>query len=310
METGLVSLLKPRVRRGVDRGERGAKHLLFFMERPGILLSTTLMGSNICVVCSSNMAKKVALSFGFESSESMTITACIMSLILLNAEIIPKDWFRQFPYKRTRFLAWIFRIVYYVLYIPSHILSIYITWVNGFVSSKKMRRQDASVIMRKDLSLLLKESEKAGVIDGKITEIIDKMLYFHYLKVADMMLKREDIVEVSADATVREAHEISKKYNVSRMPVKKHGSDDERWVGLFSIYDLIFEVEESCWDTTKVSDIMKSIVEISHNDGLSDALARAKTGITPILAVIDAKNPSRHIGIISLLGISEKLFGF
>ncbi|HPN84610.1 MAG TPA: CNNM domain-containing protein [Victivallales bacterium] len=310
METGMVSQLKPRVKRGVSKGERGAKILLYFIEHPGVMLATTLMGTNICVVCSSSMAKRATVNFGFNSPQAFFITACIMSLILFNAEIIPKDWFRQFPYRRCRPLMGIFRIVYYILYVPSRILSAYTTWVNSLFGVGKGIKQDASTIMKKDFSLLLRESERAGVIESNIAEIIDKTLYFHNIKVSELMIQRKDVVELSADASVREALELSKKFNVSRFPVRRIGAETGKWTGLFSVYDPIFEEDEKDWDKIKVSDLMRPIVEISAEEQISAVFVKAKSGTMPILAVHSPGDPSQHIGIISLFSISEKLFGF
>jgi CBS domain containing-hemolysin-like protein len=311
METGLISLLKPRVRHGVEKGDRGAGHLLFFIRRPGILLATTLMGTNICVVCSSNMAKKAAVSFGFKSETAFLVLGCMMSLILVNAEIIPKDWFRQLPYQRCRRFAGLFRFCYYVLYLPSQILSAYTTWVNG-LAGEKSGRQDASVIMRKDFTLLLRESEKAGVVDPSIAQIIDRSLYCHGLKVSDLMIRREAVAELSSDMTLREAYELCRKSRFSRMPVKRQGAaaDEMKWAGIFSIYDLVFEVEESSWDRMKVSDLTRPLVEISSEEKISSVFNAARSGSSPILAISDPARGGVHSGIISLFDISGRLFGF
>jgi len=51
IENGLVSMRKSRVKLGIKQGELRAKILDFFIERPGVMLATTLVGTNICVVC-------------------------------------------------------------------------------------------------------------------------------------------------------------------------------------------------------------------------------------------------------------------
>jgi CBS domain containing-hemolysin-like protein len=50
IETGLVSMRKSRVKLGVKHNNIQAKILNFFIERPGVMLATTLVGTNICVV--------------------------------------------------------------------------------------------------------------------------------------------------------------------------------------------------------------------------------------------------------------------
>jgi CBS domain containing-hemolysin-like protein len=310
METGFVSALKPRIRQGVEKGERGAKTLLFFINRPGVMLATTLLGTNICLVCSSNMAKEAAASFGFESPKAFLATTIIMSLILMNAEILPKDWFRQSPYRRCRRFIGVFKIIYFILYIPSHILSAYTRYVNNFVSGKKDDKQDARIIIRKDFLLLLRESEKAGAMNANIAGVIDNALCLHVTKVSGLMIKRENVFEISSDMTLREAFDFCQIKKVSRTPVKHSGKGDSRWIGFFSIYDLIFNVDESRWEKMRVSECMRPIPEISLFDKVDNVFEISKDGASPILAVFDPGKPGIHNGIISVFAISEKLFGF
>ena len=95
IETGLVSLLKPRVQHAVKQNVRSAQILDFFIRNPGYMLATALIGTNISLVCSSNMMKQAFELFGFRSAEAMLGLACIWSVVLLGAEIVSKDWFRQ-----------------------------------------------------------------------------------------------------------------------------------------------------------------------------------------------------------------------
>ena len=91
IETGLVSMRKSRVKLGVKENLTGAKILDFFIEHPGIMLATTLVGTNICVVCAANMVKKASASLGYTEPWHMLAATAGMTLFLLAAEIIPKD---------------------------------------------------------------------------------------------------------------------------------------------------------------------------------------------------------------------------
>ena len=71
METGMISVRRPRVEHAVSQGSRSAKLILFFLNNPGIMISTTLLGVNISVVCASLAAKKFAEAIGFTDRKSV-----------------------------------------------------------------------------------------------------------------------------------------------------------------------------------------------------------------------------------------------
>lgn len=307
METGMISLLKPRVLHAIENGDKAAKILLFFMERPPLLLATTLLGTNICVACSSNMAKNVVISFGFSGETAFFLTGCIMSIILMNAEIIPKDWFRQYPYKRTRIFAHIFKFVYYLLYIPSNILAFYTNWINK-LAKREESPKDMSSIMRKDFILLLRESEKAGVIDKSLSQIIDRSLYIQNLKAEDFMIKKENVVQIEADKTLKEAYDLFQKTKISRILIVST-ENKEKWAGFISIYDAIFDTDEKLWDKIKVSDMARTLTEILPDEKIIKIIENSSKISAPIVTVKENKS-GMHVGIVDLFDISQKLFGF
>jgi CBS domain containing-hemolysin-like protein len=310
IETGLVSLLKPKIKYGIAQKEWGAKTLMFFVERPGILLATTLLGSNICVVCSANMAKNALAGFGLQGDRVNIILTFVMALILMNVEIIPKDWFRQSPYQRCRRFAWLFKGAYYLLIIPSHILSFYARIVNNLISRKKDEKQDTRIIMRKDFQILLGESRIVGTMNTNIAAVMDNAIYYHRLKVANLMIRRAKTLDVSANMTMKEAFEFCQSKNISRAPVKISEDNTNKWIGVFSIYDLIFNIDETQWDKIKVGEYMRPIPEISANEAADNIFNADKNEGSPILAVADPANPKNHLGIINLFTVAERLLGF
>lgn len=60
LETGMISIRRPRIEHAYENGSRAAKMILFFLDNPGVMISTSLLGVNISVVCASLAAKKFA----------------------------------------------------------------------------------------------------------------------------------------------------------------------------------------------------------------------------------------------------------
>lgn len=313
IEIGLVSLPKPRVQHGVRQKIRRAFILDFFIKHPGYLLSTTLIGTNICVVCSSNMAKKTAASFGFESAEAMLTTTIVMTGILIMAEIIPKDWFRQQPYWRCLFFSYILYAAFIVLYIPVYIMSKFTGMITCLAGPSNKDDQNTRTLMREDFRILLRESENAGIIENEVADILDRSLDFHSLRVADIYQYGKQIKEISSSYTVAEAVDYCIRSRKSRVPVKISSQKDESqkssWGGIFSIYDAIFNIPEKEWKNIKVSDYLRPITLISADTRLNDVLIKSKLAGTPILVVTDPSDQSKHIGIVTPIDVVMNLFG-
>ncbi len=248
METGLISLRKPRVDHGVRQGDRPAQLLDFFLKRPGFLLATTLLGTNICLVCASLMAEKAALNFGLDKNYSSLTAVVVMTILLLVAEIVPKNWFRQAPYERCRIFIYILYAFYIIMYLPILLLAKFTEKVSAVFSRANKNKPDPRILMREDFRLLLRESEAAGIIDGEGADILDKSLDFYTVKVGDIMVQRRNIREIAAHTSISDAMKFCKEYGISRAPVFLENTDDggnrERWIGVFSVYDAIFNIPE------------------------------------------------------------------
>ena len=60
LETGMISIRRPRIEHACEQGSRAARMILFFINRPGVMISTCLLGVNISVVCASLSAKRLS----------------------------------------------------------------------------------------------------------------------------------------------------------------------------------------------------------------------------------------------------------
>ena len=306
IETGLVSMRKSRIKLGVKQNNLQAKILDFFVERPGVMLATTLVGTNICVVCSANMVKQAAFQFGYTKPIHMLIATAIMTLFLLAAEIIPKDWFRQYPYHRCKFFAYPLFLAYIVLFIPVRIMAAFTSYTTRIFSGKN---SNANSLMREDFRMLLHESESAGIIDEEAADILDRSLQFHELKVSDVYLPLDRVDEIPGDLSVFDAVELCRNHKHSRLPVKSQKSDLHAWKGIFTLYDALFTIPETEWKSTPVRECLRPVFAISADADMEDILMKAEKAGTPLLVVHSSVRTDEHVGIVTSKDVLKVLFG-
>lgn len=314
VETGLISIQKPRVRLGITQGYRNAKILDFFLERPGLMLSTCLVGTNICVVCASVMAKNTAAVFGFDTSSGLVATTVIMTSLLLTAEIIPKNWFRQLPYQRCMLFAPLLYGSLFFLYPGAKLMALFTEWIGRIISGAPDPDMEPRNLMREDLRLLLKESEAANIIDSEAADILDRSIDFHSAKIGEIMVPRKKVMTLTADTTVADAVAFCHRNKVSRVPVSTTNpkrAESHLWVGVFSVYDAFFNLPEKRWTSTTVGKLLRPLSTIAANDNLTQVLVKAKRSHSksPMLIVVSPKDPNKQLGLATPIDVVKKIFG-
>jgi len=307
METGMVSLRKSRVAHGVREGVFSARILMYFVERPETMLSTMLVGTNICVVCAASMSARAAASFGYGGSAGIAVSTLGLTLLLLAAEIIPKDWFRQDPYGRCLMFAYPLAFSYGALFIPVRAMAA-LTSVLTRVFSGGREERGAAALLREDFRTLIRESESGGELDSESAEILDRSLDFHSSRAGDLMTPVSEVVDIRADATVEEALSLCGKRGVSRLPVRGAKAEKGDWRGVFSLYDVIFELPESKWGGERVGDYLRALPMVSEDAGMEALLSAVSASGNPMLAV-SGKGGGPAVGIVTMGTVARTLFG-
>ncbi len=301
-EIGLISCPKPRIATLAKNGSKRAAMIQYILERPALMLATTLVGTNICTVCASVLAKQVALEAGMPESSSVWLVTLILPVFLLFPEIIPKNWFRQAPAQRCTLFAPLLMFMLIILYPVSKLIALF---TSGCISllDKEHNSAKPTWIMRDDFRYLIRDSEKEGVIDSEAADILDRSLQFHHLQVKDIVTPFRNVVTVSATTTITEAAALCKRHDVSLLPVKAKRGE---WIGIFSIYEAIFSTDEKTWDKLTVKACMYELFFLDSRQSLPDVISSAQKNNCRMLAVRDENG--KAIGIVTPSDVSDKLF--
>lgn len=304
METGMISVRRPRVEHAVSQGSRSAKLILFFLNNPGIMISTTLLGVNISVVCASLAAKKFAEAIGFTSSASLVVMSSILSIMMLICEIVPKNWFRQAPCDRCGIFVPLLYWTYRILYLPAVLFDRITGFLSSRIAKKRKDSPNSSSVMRDELKLFLRESESAGDLPPEAVAILDHAVEFHAARACDIMRKKIEVVTADSEMSVAEAMDLCRSHNYSKLPVNDRGSG--KWIGIFSIYHAFFHLPEPEWKRTPVSACMQKLFEADSKLPLAEMLKRTR-GVDAAMYVI--LEDGRQAGILTSSDIVRRLFG-
>lgn len=313
-ENGMLAVRRARLDHALQQGSRRAKLMDRFLANPAVLLGTILLGNNLCncfaAVYYDELLK--GLFGGWMTSPRSTAlvslvgTAALTLVVLLFGEITPKVWFRQRPFNRSRIMV----VPAYIFYLLTYPAVKALMWISEslsrLVSGSKKREGGDIALMREDFRMMLLESEETGQLDQEARVLLDNSLDFHLQQVQEIMTSREVVTLLSGDLSLEEAIAISQKTGISRFPVVASASSSH-WIGLFAVYDALYNVTPSEWADAKVIDHIRPLVSVKGTAGINQVLVRSRTYQSPMLAVID--DHGQQIGIVTANDVIEPLFG-
>lgn len=303
IEIGLISMARPRLRHAAARGSTSARLLERMTAKPQLMIATTLLGSNLCIVLASILVDQLFASFGFSATTALISSTLVMTMLLMISEIVPKDWFRQSPEERCIAFAPIYFFFGIILWPGAKVLS-WLTMValKSFSTSADSDAKNTRKLLRSDFRLLLRDSKSAGSLDSGEADILEKSLNFNSQHIRDIYTPLEQLTTIAFDETISAAIVICRHSGKSRLPIIKNGE----WKGFFSLYDAIYRVVESKWDSTTVRDCMRTTESISLDAPIADALKLTRRNQTRMLFVSNSKG--QNIGVVTPTDVARILF--
>lgn len=306
-ETGFVSLQRPRIHNAKKQGCHRAGLVDILLNNPSLTLAVTLLGTNISVVCASMLADKIALLSGINPKTSLVAVPIILTIMMLAVEIIPKNWFRQAPDERLIMFAPLLYVAYLVLYPCAKLLSLFTEKTVQRFAVRGIEDQDPGLLLRDDFRLLLRDSESAGIIDGYAADILDRSVDFYKLKISDVMTGSAQVKSIASSASVNEAVEACRCHNLSKLLIDYGDHVAGCAYGIFSMYDAIFDVDETLWASTTVGELASKASTVFADENAAEVLRAAGAKAVPLLIVLE-RNSGKQIGIVTLVDVAQQIF--
>lgn len=237
-EIALVSADKLAIRTERDRGSRSHVMLARFLGAPERILTTTLLGTNACVVTTTTVFA-LMLRHAFEGSgkpepniEALTVLL-LTPIVLLFGELLPKSLFRHHADR-------IAPVVIHPLNWLSWALFPLVSLVRGLTRGLLELLGDASgrnaEVSRDELRLLLEQGESETIAPREV-RMIQRVFDFSEVLAKEVMRPLIDIVAVDETATLEEAATRFIESGYSRLPVYHDRIDNI--IGVLHAMDLM-----------------------------------------------------------------------
>ncbi len=305
-ETGLVSCNPIRIRflAEEERNSRAAR-LLKCIERPDLLLTSLLIGTNIAVVIST-ITVTVSVQALFPEANAGLATDLVSTLIvtpvlLVFSEIIPKSIFRIHP---NRLALALFPVVRFfqialapVAWPVTHATRLLLRLFGG-------EEPQVSSLMSslEDLRVLIDEGADTGTIEREEQEMIHSVMDLQSTLAKEVMVPRIHVRALPDTAERDELLALFQETGYTRIPIYRESIDEV--IGKVNAYDLLVDAD------VQNQDIHRFVTEVIHVPDtmtLDDLFQLLKDKKEHMAIVTDEYGGTD--GLITIEDILEEIFG-
>lgn len=308
-EIALVSARKARLEAQAQKGDADAKRAMELANHPETFLSTVQIGITLIGVLTgiySGDSFKVPLQHWLEkfefirpysSSVATTLIVIILTyLSLVLGELVPKRIGLSNPEKIAKIVAGPMRIVTWVTFPFTWLLSISANLIINILNIKKSDSQ----VTEDEIKAIISEGTEHGTIEEAEQDIIERVFHLSDRNITSLMTHRSDIIWIDGSKTVSEVREEMQDIIHSIYPVCEEDIDHIK--GVVTIKTL-FSADPSA----TVFSIMSSAMYVPENNTAYQVLEKFKETKTHQCFIVDEYG-SVH-GLMTLNDILEAIVG-
>lgn len=293
VETALISARRIQIEVWKKKKKFGSKRALHTLRSPETYLVTTLVGNNIAMVAASSlMALYLEPYFS-----GLIITLITASILLVAGEIIPKSFARD---KASSTLLWSSFILHFIYLLLFPFIFCITKFSQFLLEVMGIPKQDLkSFFSRKDMDMLIHESDLGAVVGRDEKRIISRMVLKGNLRVKDIMIPRTEIIGIQQNATIDDAIQLFDKSGVSRMIL--FGEDWDEIMGMIHAKDLLI------YKPDKLESIQREIVFVPETQYIGECLEEFQTHQIGMAIVVDEYGGTS--GLVTIEDILEEYLG-
>ncbi|MFI2427286.1 hemolysin family protein [Streptomyces sp. NPDC018955] len=235
-EFALVAAKRHRVEKAAAEGRAGAGAALAGMRELSLMLAGAQLGITVCTLGLGSVSKPAisheldpllhelglpsAVSYGVAFAVAMTV---VVFLHMVVGEMAPKSWAIAHPERSAMLLSPPFRAVVKAV---RPLISVLNRMSNALVRLCRVTPRDelASVHDREQLTRLVAESERLGLISETDSELLTRSLTEPQTPVRELQVPASEIVSVDGGAGVDEILRVAADRDRTRLLVREHGT--------------------------------------------------------------------------------------
>ncbi|MER6672888.1 hemolysin family protein [Streptomyces sp. NPDC000983] len=303
-EFALVAAKRHRMEKAAAQGQRGARAALAGMRELSLMLAGAQLGITVCTLGLGSVSKPAisheldpllhrlglpsTLSYGVAFAVAMIV---VVFLHMVVGEMAPKSWAIAHPERSAMLLSPPFRGV---VRLVRPLIGLLNRVSNVLVRLCRVTPRDelASVHNREQLTHLVEESERLGLISEADSELLTRSLTEPETPVSSLRIPAERITSVTGDADVEEILRVAAASDRTRLLVR----DGDVFIGSVHARDAL--VARAQGRTANARALARPVPETAEDTTVADAIELLRGRRATLAVVRDASG--RVTGMVSL----------
>lgn len=158
-----------------------------------------------------------------------------------------------------------------------------------------------------EIKIILHSSQRHGELKAEEKEILDNVLEFTELMVADIMRPLEDLIFLSLDESMTKNYETIAAHRFSRYPVYEYHDDPQSILGIIHVKDILLAKENEI-DAHYLRNALRPITRVETELSALEILQRFRTGQSHF-AIVTHYIHGTVVGFITLENLLNTLLG-
>jgi len=235
-EIALVNSDKIKLRHQAKQGHRGAELSLKLLRDPAVLLSTTLVGTNISTVGLTTLGTLLMIDL-FGSFGEVYAFLFLAPFLLILGEIVPKSIYQQKSDTVTPVIIYPLRWMSFLFYPVVFIFSRLARAAARIVGVGKA--DQPFFITREQLHTLFDMAEQGSAMSTFGRGRIRRVIRFAETTVAEAMVPIADVTTINQNENVSVAIDLIRKHGYNRLPVYESSTNNITGVATLTTWDLL-----------------------------------------------------------------------
>ncbi len=296
-ETAFSSVNKIKMKNLAADDNKRAKTVLELTDNFDKLITTILVGNNICNIAMTTVATVYCISIWGEAQGPTMATIIVTISVLILGEISPKIIAREYAENVALALAPIVKGVMIVLTPVTFVF-------NGLklLLKKMFGKNDAPEFSEDELLTIVEEAEAGGAIGEEQSELIANAIEFNDVEAIDILTPRVDIVAIERGSSLSEIKNTFRKSGLSRLPV--YEDDLDNIIGVLNQKDFSNATLKSEKDVDR---LIKPVAYVAETLKASVLLRKMQLKKTHIAIVVDEYGGTT--GLVTMEDIIEEIVG-
>jgi len=237
-EMAFLSCNKLKAKHLASTGNKAAQVVQHFQKEPKWILTTILMGTNFAhVIMTAVFAYGMKVNFGVH--EEWIIAAILAPFIVIFAETIPKDWFRQ---KADIFVYYVAPVIVMFERLFGPILKIVVSITDFLVSLIPPTVKRSLFVTKDEFRYMVNESASEGVLQTHEREMIHTILDLGSLTAGEVMTPIRRAPKIELAKCIKDVKEVARQTKKPILLV--YEEVPSLVVGILHVFDILFEENE------------------------------------------------------------------